>query len=153
MVFQAPAGLTVQPTLKRSMSRDLSGAVNGYPAPFTDFAATFASGLRAGVATDPISWPMPTWALRNLTTPDLEAVFTYLRLLPRRSGAADKPTVGLVTACTSSADCKAPQQCNVTAGECEGACDTTNPCPACQTCVANACVAPAPTSTCLTSGL
>ena len=149
MVFAAPAGQT----LKRSMSRDLCGASNGYPAPFTDFAATFASGLRAGAAADPIAWPMPTWALGNLTTQDLEALFTYLRLLPRRTGAADKQTAGAVTACASAMDCKAPQWCNLTAGECEGPCDTLNPCPACQACVANACVAPPSTSSCLASGL
>lgn len=154
MVFPAPAGLTAQPTLKRSMSRNLCGASNGYTAPFPDFAATFASGLRAGrTPAEPLAWPMPTWALRNLATPDLEAVFTYLRLLPRRTGADDKQTAGPVTACASAMDCKPPQQCNLTAGECEGTCDTLTPCPACQTCVANRCVAPAPTSTCLASGL
>lgn len=153
MVFLAPAGLVAQPTLKRSMSRDLCGDSYGYLAPFTDFAASFASGLRAGSPAEPLAWPMPTWAVRNLTTQDLEAVFTYLRLVPRRTGAGDKQTAGPVTACTSSMDCPTPQQCNLAAGECEGPCDTLTPCPACQTCVANACVAPASTATCLTSGL
>lgn len=148
MVFSAPSA-----SVKRSMSRNLCGAANGYTAPFTDFAATFASGLRAGSAAEPIASPMPTWALRNLTTQDLEAVFTYLRLLPRRTGVGDKQTVGPVTACTSTMDCKPPQVCNVTAGECEGACDLLTPCPACQACVANTCRAPASTSTCVTSGL
>lgn len=149
MVFAAPAGQL----LKRSMSRNLCGAANGYTAPFTDFAVTLASGLRAGSTADPIAWPMPIWALRNLTTPDLEAVFTYLRRVPPRTGAADKKTTGPVTACTSSMDCKAPAQCNLMAGECVGPCDAVTPCPTCQACVANMCVAPAPGSSCLTSGL
>lgn len=149
MVFSAPDGQRH----KRSMSRNLCGATFGYTAPFTDFAVSFASGLRAGAAAEPIAWPMPLWALRNLTTHDLEAVFTYLRLLPRGTGAADKQTTRAVTACSSTANCKPTELCNVTAGECEGPCDAQNPCPACQTCVANTCVAPLPASSCLTSGL
>lgn len=149
MVFPAPAGQA----LKRSMSRNLCGATHGYTAPFTDFAVAFASGLRAGSAAEPIAWPMPLWALRNLTTHDLEAVFTYLRLLPRRTGTGDKLTSGPVTACVSSMDCQMSELCNVTAGECEGTCGPTTPCPACQTCATNRCVAPAPGSSCLTSGL
>ena len=152
-IFPAPSGFVAQPGLKRSMSKNLCGAVNGYTAPFTDFATTFASGLRPGAMPAPLAWPMPTWALRNLTTADLEAIFTYLRLVPRRAGAEDKQTAGAVTACAAPTDCPAPQRCNLTAGECEGDCDALRTCPACQTCVMGACVAPPPTSTCLRSGL
>lgn len=155
MVFLADAKATT-PNLKRSMSRNLNGAVNGYTAPFTEFVATFATGNRGGRANEPIAWPMPTWALRNLTSQDLEAIYTYLRLVPRRAGAPDKLTVGPVFACGSAADCKGSQPaCNTTVGECEGGvCDAmTNPCGACQACTANVCVAPAATSACLTSGL
>ncbi len=139
---------------KRSMSRNLCGASFGYTAPFTEFATTLASGLRGGRAAEPIAWPMPTWALTNLTTGDLEAVFTYLRLLPRRSGAGDKQTGGPVKGCTSPMDCRASEHCNTTAGECEGApCDAMTPCPACQSCNAGTCAAPVATSTCLQAGL
>lgn len=147
MVFSAPA------PLKRSMSRNLCGETNGYTAPFTDFAVTFASGLRSGVPSEPIAWPMPLWALGGLTTHDLEAVFTYLRHVPRRRGVADKQTSGAVTACTSAADCRPSETCSLSAGECVGPCDANTPCPACQTCASNLCVAPEPGASCLTSGL
>lgn len=154
MVFTDPTGPHAPASLKRSMSRNLCGATNGYTAPFTDFAASLASGLRAGRSpSESLAWPMPTWALSNLTTQDLEALFTYLRLVPRRMGADDKPTVGAVTACSASVACPGAQRCNLSAGECEGACDALTPCPACQRCVAGACMAPAANDACLTSGL
>ncbi|MBL8917833.1 MAG: hypothetical protein JNJ54_03155 [Myxococcaceae bacterium] len=155
MVFTADGGVST-PNLKRSMSRNLTGVANGYAAPFTEFVTTFATGHRAGRAAEPIAWPMPTWALRHLTTADLEALYTYLRLAPRRSGAADKLTGGPVLACSTVTDCKGSQPaCDTTAGECVGgACDAmTSPCGACQACTANVCVAPAAMSACLASGL
>lgn len=155
MVFTADGGVPT-PNLKRSMSRNLTGALNGYAAPFTEFVATFATGHRGGRTAEPIAWPMPTWALRHLTTSDLEALYTYLRLVPRRAGVADKLTVGPVLACTTVMDCKGAQPaCDTRAGECVGgSCDAmTSPCGACQVCATNVCVAPPAMSACLSSGL
>jgi len=147
MVFTPPAALAEPLRLERSMSRNLSGATRGYSASFVDFVA----GLTTG---DGISWPMPAQALRHLTLADLEAVYTYLRLVPRRTGADDKETARPVAYCSATVACPAPQSCDLTAGECVGAsCDAQRPCGACQVCSASACAAPPPSSACVTQGL
>ncbi|MBK7859712.1 MAG: cytochrome C [Archangiaceae bacterium] len=156
MVFTpATPALAESLRLKRSMSRNLSGATQGYAASFIDFVGTLATG-RDVTAAEPeeVGWPMPVWALRHLTLLDLEAVYTYLRLVPRRTGGHDPVTPEPVAYCSATVACPAPQTCDVAAGECVGApCDAQSPCGACQVCTASVCTAPAASSTCVTQGL
>ncbi|MBL8952096.1 MAG: hypothetical protein JNK82_15030 [Myxococcaceae bacterium] len=155
MVFTPSPALAEALKLERSMSRNLSGAANGYSASFIDFVGTLATG-RDVTAADPeeVGWPMPVWALRHLTLSDLEAVYTYLRLVPRRTGADDKVTPEPVAWCSATVPCSAPQTCDLTAGECVGApCDAQRLCGACQVCSGATCMAPPVTATCLTQGL
>jgi hypothetical protein len=108
---------------------------------------------------------MPADHFRNLSEDDLEAIYTYMKVLAQdydHTGQVDKATQDQARYCTSNA------QCDATAGEtcfidtssdkavnnqCVGkTCATDDDCNACQTCAAGHCQQPMATASCLKTG-
>jgi hypothetical protein len=157
-VFQVPAGL--QPVLHqvRNMSQDLTGETSGYYDSYAAFMAIMDQGVHSlDPQLESVGWPMPWHAFGNLVSEDLQAIYTYITNVPRRTGANDKATSFNAEWCASDSDCKwfPNEHCNTATSECVGAsCGDDSDCTTCQTCSAQkACVAPAADSTCLTQGL
>jgi len=162
-VFLAPPGADSLLHVERSMTADLTGATNGFfTNPAIDFF-TFDAILAYGLHLDdpnpaPLAWPMPWQHFRNMTLDDLQAVFTYIKAVGQvhpRTGTSDKHTQDAAYYCTQNSDCHGSSEtCDTTKHECIGRdCTADFDCPACDTCTANHCAAPAATSTCLTQGL
>lgn len=160
-VFPVPPPLVPVFHQVRSMSANLKGAVNGF---FVEPDATFAlfsEIIHTGTHADespprPLGWPMVDIAgfMSNLVDDDLEDVYVYVKNTPTVSGAADKVTQSYARACQTAADCSSGESCDATTNECVGrACVADTDCDTCQTCNLGACVAPAPTSLCLTNGI
>jgi hypothetical protein len=165
-VFAVPPPL--QPVLKqaRTMSEDLTGKTNGFlnepEDSFGRFLAILSTGTHADESTDgeparALGWPMP-WAIyKNMELGDLEALYTYLKTIPPRVGAADKSTQRYARYCATAADCAAGETCNTATSECIGApCTVPNvsaDCAACQVCTAAKCAPPATGSTCVAQGI
>jgi hypothetical protein len=163
-VFVAPPGADSLLHVERSMSADLIGANNGF---FTNGANdffTFEAILSYGLHIDdpnpmPLAWPMPWQHFRNMTLDDLQAVFTYVKAAGQvhaRTAANDKLTQDPAYYCAANADCDGAngETCDTTKHECIGRnCTADHECPACDTCTANHCAAPAAGSTCLTAGI
>jgi hypothetical protein len=155
----------------RSMSANLIGQTHGYfndsQMSFQVFLTTMTRGVHgtkmdADGGAPPLAFPMPYGPLRNLTTSDLLAVYTYFRWTAEKkliNGNADKRTQSAARYCGPGVQgntftCLAGETCDATTHECVGrACTATFQCDACQTCTANVCVAPAANSTCLVGGL
>jgi hypothetical protein len=172
-VFQVPAPLQTSMHQVRTMSANLTGTANGFlqePGDdFDRFLAIVQSGTHAdesvnGEAARGLGWPMPWQDFRNMTLPDLEALYAYLKSLPTLSGAADKETSDYARYCATAADCEQGESCSN--GECAGAACTAghggdmepdasieNPCNACQPCMASRCAAPGSNDACTTQGI
>jgi hypothetical protein len=156
--------LASQFRITRSMSANLIGAANGFfsksTTTFDVFLATITQGVHADTpGRPPLAPPMPWPGLRHMTLGDLQAIFTYLKWLATSSaapnGVNDKLTQGAARYCTTNGDCIAAlsETCNVPTNECVNkTCAVDSDCDACQTCSATHCIAPAPTSTCLSLG-
>jgi hypothetical protein len=166
-VFPVPPPL--QPLFKvtRTMSSDLSGASNGFfnsGVTYAVFVQTLTEGIHADEAPPqrPLAWPMPWAHFKNMTSGDLQAVYTYVRAVAQDAnitGANDKRTQDAAVYCTQNSDCTAGgagTTCNVASNECVGnACTVDADCAACQACAgAGSTCAPANVSgACVTSGL
>lgn len=148
------ADLSVVYGNSRSMSSNLSGQNNGYKGTLDHFMGIMVQGKHLDVPGQPtVSHPMPWRQYKNLTQDDLEAIYTYITKVPRRTGAADKKTQRATVYCASNADCGS-STCNVDSLECIGsACTADSDCPACQTCAGGKCAAPDPKSACTTQGI
>jgi hypothetical protein len=144
-VFPTPPPL--QPILKtaRVMSANLLGP-NGFFVANTwpTFLALITQGVHAEdpAPQAPLGFPMPARVFRNMTLADLEAVYTYLRLVATKvpGGRADKVIRGTAQFCASDADCPGAvaQSCDLTNKECTGkTCGSDADCPVCQTCSAS----------------
>jgi hypothetical protein len=168
-----PLPQTFQPVFGevRAMSANLLGQTHGFftkaTTDFSTFLTTITQGVHGEEAPDvngnrrPLSPVMPYAQFRNLTTQDLEAVFTYFKYIATvrpTTGPGDKVTQQAARYCAASSDCKgAGETCNTATSECiGGACASAADCGACQTCDVggtNKCLAPAAASTCLTLGI
>jgi mono/diheme cytochrome c family protein len=157
-----PVAPQLGPTLRqtRTMSANLSGAANGYlNKPGTDFSSfltTLTQGMKMSRAGMPraLGSPMPFEHFRRMALDDLEAIWTYLKTIPPRTGMADKTVQEVARFCAKDGDCVAGETCNVASKECVGgACASNADCGACQSCTGGRCAAPAPGEACLTQGL
>ncbi len=162
MVFAVPPPLA--PVLKevRTMSADLTGMTNG------SIGANITSTLFPYVlsqfkhledpGTPPLGFPMSP-NVGKLVYSDLNALYTYLSMVPRRTGAGDKATQDYARYCMTATDCNmaAGETCNATTKECVGrTCAVDSDCNTCQTCSGGAtpvCVAPMTGAACLTGGI
>lgn len=158
-VFAVPGFLAPLVRQTRTMAADLTGEEHGF---FHEPDATldlFVEIIRSGTHADedppaPLGFPMPWMAYRHMTDADLEAIYTYVKNVPARTGENDKETQELTRFCTIDADCRAGETCAVATDECVGgACSADVECGVCQTCSGGHCAAPAPDSPCLTGGL
>jgi hypothetical protein len=160
-----PIDPSLQPVFKivRAMTANLTGATHGFFAQPGMTFQTFLITITQGVAGDEppprraLAPIMPAHIYRNMTLGDLQAVYTYMRWVATtapRTGADDKPTQSPARYCTQLSDCTgAGESCNMTTHECVGkTCAIDKDCDACQTC-STTCIAPSPSSTCLTLGL
>ncbi|WP_437712860.1 hypothetical protein WMF45_44480 [Sorangium sp. So ce448] len=138
----------------RAMSSNLIGQDNGYKGSLESFVGVMVQGKHIDDPGQPtVSYPMPWRLYKNMTQDDLEAIYTYITKVPRKTGAADKKTQAAAVYCASDADCGS-STCNVDSLECVGsACAADSDCPACQTCTEGACAAPDPESTCTAQGI
>ena len=101
---------------------------------------------------------MPWDLFRNMLDEDLHSVFTYISLLPARTGAGDKEIQDYTRWCATTADCRSDETCyaNPATGtnECVGgACASDQDCSTCQTCTSGTCLAPGVGDACLASGI
>ena len=182
-VFLVPAPLEPSLHQVRTMSADLTGETNGFlqdpEDTFGRFLAILESGTHSsksphGEPARALGWPMPWQDFRNMTTDNLEALYTYLKALPHLGGAADKATAPYARYCQAASDCESGEVC--TANECAGAscgpassdaggaggadgasdgavARADDSCNACQPCQASRCAVPASSDACLASGL
>jgi mono/diheme cytochrome c family protein len=156
-VFRVPPPLQPMIHQTRTMSENLAGQTNGFIA--TADQATFELTITTGLHQDragnpPLGFPMPADAFKNMTPEDLVSVFTYLKNLTPRTGAADVRRQVVARWCDASNPCMgAGETCHMDAmlgNECiGGACSTDADCGACQTCATGTCQAPSPTSACI----
>jgi hypothetical protein len=103
----------------------------------------------------PLGFPMPADKFRLLVDEDLRAIFTYMRHVTP-AHASDLPRQDYARWCASAADCEPDETCHMApdpvGNECVGrTCAVDTDCDACQTCNADACVAPTSASACLRS--
>lgn len=106
----------------------------------------------------PLGFPMPAGSFRNLVDEDLRAIYSYAtHLTPAH--ASDVRRQDYARWCAVDVDCESGETCHLAAdpavgNECVGrACEVDADCDACQTCSARSCVAPAPDSACVLSGV
>lgn len=139
----------------RVMSANLTGQTHGLDLTQQEFVATLTTHKHADEAgMRLLGSPMPDY--KNLVDDDMIALFNYLTLVPRRTGANDKAVQDYARYCTTSANCNSGETCNTTTSECVGkSCTADADCDACQTCTTavNTCAAPLTGSSCLTNGL
>lgn len=158
-VFSIPPPLNALTKQTRSMATNLSGTARGFTGSsnFSSFLAIIQTGTHADDPMPaPLAFPMPWQRYRNLTLDDLSAIYTYISMIPKRSGANDKATQEAAVYCAANSDCNtaAGETCNTATKECIGkSCVGDGDCAACQTCTATKCAAPAANSTCLTQGI
>jgi mono/diheme cytochrome c family protein len=164
-VFALPPGLDMLLKEKRTMSKNLLGAENGF---FNEPGMSF--GLFEGIILDmahiddtppmPLGWPMPADHFRNMSAEDLAAVYTYLSTLASdepRTAANDKLTQSYARFCAMTSDCDttAGETCAAD-GECVGkTCGGDSDCDACQTCnlTSLTCAAADPAGACVHVGM
>jgi hypothetical protein len=137
--FQLPATEAQASHEGRVASANLSGAKNGYAAPFFSFARALTEGTRASGGA--ISSAMPWASFRGLLPDDQAALFGYVRAIPRVTGLADRAAQPPARACAAAADCPgAGESCDPDLGVCVGAaCVDTAGCGACLTCADKTC--------------
>ncbi|HSQ67763.1 MAG TPA: hypothetical protein VLM85_31345 [Polyangiaceae bacterium] len=158
-VFAVPQPLQTTFKIVRSMSADLLGTTHGAIAngtlDFPQFEGLLTSGMHVeDPVPTPVAWPMPVQHFKNLMLGDMESIFVFLKNTASPSGTNDKLTQPPARYCATSTDCLTNETCNTGTSECVGGqCQSAADCGACQTCTANVCVAPATSSTCLTSGI
>jgi mono/diheme cytochrome c family protein len=166
--FAVPAPLNPVFKQTRTMSANLIGPSGFFNEPKTTYLL-FSSIIDAMAHVDDtpplrLGWPMPADHFRNLSTADLAAIYTYMKVLAEdydHTGQSDKSTQGQARYCTASADCEAGETCAVDASsgktvgnQCVGkACMADSDCDACQKCTGTTCQQPAASDACLTSGL
>jgi hypothetical protein len=167
-VFPFPPALAAQAGVTRVMTANLLGQTRGFfnrpNISFQMFLTAITEGVHAeelqadGGGARPLAFPMPWLDFRNLTRSDLEAIYTYMSYIAKTqptTGAGDKVVQAYAVYCDATVACRGPNEtCNVATNECVGkVCATNADCYTCQTCDGtNHCIAPAPTSTCLTLG-
>ena len=147
----------------RAFSADLTGQTHGFfhepDSTFERYRTIIDTGTHADETPPrPIAFPMPWDLHRNMVDEDLRSVFTYISLLPARTGAADKPIQDYTRWCATRADCQSGETCysNPATGtnECVGgACESDQDCSTCQTCTSGTCTAPGVGNACLASGI
>jgi mono/diheme cytochrome c family protein len=157
-VFTVPPGLNVLSRYTRSMTTNLLGETHGrLPDTYEQFRQIITSGeVTQGSTTRKLAFPMAgaAAAYAQLVDDDLKAIYTYLKAQTPLTGAADKRTQPPARYCSTSAECASGESCNAATNECVGgACTQDSDCGACQTCTANVCAAPQPSSACLRSGI
>jgi hypothetical protein len=159
-VFDVPPPLQIALGQRRTMTADLTGATHGFFNEPEDSFKRFVAVIDSGTHVDEtppraLGWPMPWDHFRLLLRSDKRALYTYLKTIPGRTGAADKETQDWTPYCAGDGDCAATEapSCNVAANECVAKnCTTDLDCFVCQTCTSGTCAAPLASSACLTAG-
>ncbi len=173
-VFLTPPPLQPVVHTVRAASANLIGGTNGFfngtvaasghPVDFPTFVTAITQGVHADDPPPqaPLAWPMPWMVFRNMTLPDLQAVYDYMNLAAGSFGKTatamhdtNIPMAAIycdaMNACPTGFACSAASG----AGECLlQACTKDADCAVCQTCdtTAKKCAAPAATAACLTTG-
>ncbi len=147
----------------RAFSANLTGQNHGFfheeDSTFERFRTVIQTGTHADETPPrPLAFPMPWDLLKNMLDEDLRSVFTYISLVPARTGTADKEIQDYTRWCATMADCRSDETCyaNPATGtnECVGgACANDQDCSTCQTCTAGTCRAPGVGDACLASGI
>lgn len=162
-VFLAPPRIHRLLHESRAFSANMTGQHHGF---FHEPGSTFERFeriIRSGTHADetpprPLAFPMPWDLLKEMVAEDLHSIFTYLTLLPARTGAADKEIQDYTRWCEEASDCRSDETCYANpatgANECVGgACADDQDCSTCQTCEAGTCIAPGAGDSCLASGI
>lgn len=142
----------------RSMSGNLTGTNFGFALAYSGFVNTLVSGQSFTLSAPyPLGFPMPYDTMRNMTTRDKLAVYTYITTIrsnPLVTGdkAHQRPS-RYCTVLTQATNCTgANETCDATTGTCVGGdCDADADCEACQTCtgIGGVCVAENAASSCV----
>jgi hypothetical protein len=155
-VFEIPPPLVPLFGEVRSMSRDLTGQANGFIPPdgtFRHFVQLITTGKHPDTGRK-IGWPMPVDVFKNMTLDDLEAIYTYVTNIPRRTGAGDKLTQDPAIYCDAMTPCPNGYSCTMATNECAGnMCAGNGDCAACQVCNVGSCVAPMAGDPCTINGI
>jgi hypothetical protein len=162
-VFIPPPPVQSELHEARAFSANLTGQNHGFfhepDSTFERFRTVIQTGTHADETPPrPLAFPMPWDLLKKMLDEDLHSLFTYLTLLPARTGAADKEIQDYTRWCATAADCRSGETCyaNPATGtnECVGgACANDQDCSTCQTCTSGTCRAPGVGSACLASGI
>jgi len=159
--FTLPFGLNAQLGQTRTLTSNLTGAVNGFfVTPTGSTYSGFLKEIQEGkdyekAGTPTLGWPMPWDKFRNMLPTDLQAIYVYMANITKRTAAGDKKIQDYARFCTGNSQCTgANETCNMTTSECVGkTCAVDTDCDACQTCNGSkVCVAPANDSACLATG-
>jgi hypothetical protein len=161
-VFAVPPGLNIRTHTRRTMGADLTGGNNGFSDGFKSFMGIITEGSHVeDNPPRPVAFPMPWQHFRYMTIGDLEAVFTYVTNLPRRTGANDKLAQPPALYCDANVTCPNGQTCFMQSmdglgpgGECyKSTCTTNADCGACQTCGGLGCAPPVASNRCPSQGI
>ena len=162
-IFTPPAPIQSELHEERAFSANLSGENHGFfhepDSTFQRFWTVIHTGTHADETPPrPLAFPMPWDLFKNMLDEDLHSVFTYISLLPARTGAADKDIQDYTRWCATDADCHGDETCYANpatgANECAGgACANDTDCSTCQTCTSGTCRAPGVGNACLASGI
>jgi len=162
-VFTPPPPIQHQLHEARAFSANLTGQNHGFfhepDSTFERFRTVIQTGTHADETPPrPLAFPMPWDLYKNMLDEDLHSVFTYISLVPARTGAADKEIQDYTRWCATGADCRSGETCYANpatgANECVGgACANDQGCSTCQTCTAGTCLAPGIGDACLASGI
>jgi hypothetical protein len=165
LVFTVPPGLNTMTGTRRTMSADLTGNNHGFSDGFEVFMAMLTQGKHVeDNPPHPLAFPMPWQHFRYMDIADLEAIYTYITTVPRRSDLVgvtnDKITQPPTLYCDANVGCPNGMMCFTPShdggpgGECWGStCATAADCGACQSCTALGCTPPAASDTCLSRGI
>jgi len=162
-IFTPPPPIQSELHEARAFSADLTGQNHGFfheaDSTFERFRTVIHTGTHADETPPrPLAFPMPWDLFRNMLDEDLHSVFTYISLVPARTGAGDKEIQDYTRWCATTADCRSDETCyaNPATGtnECVGgACASDQDCSTCQTCTSGTCLAPGVGNACLASGI
>ncbi len=162
-IFTPPPPIQQALHESRTFSANLSGQDHGFfheaDSTFDRYHRVIDTGTHADETPPrPLGFPMPWDLHRNMVLEDLFSVFTYISLLPARTGVGDKEIQDYTRWCATAADCRSDESCYfnpaTSANECvDGACENDQDCSTCQTCTAGTCLAPGVGDACLASGI
>ena len=162
-IFTPPPPIQSELHEARAFSADLTGQNHGFfheeDSTFERFRTIIDTGTHADETPPrPLAFPMPWDLFRNMLEEDLHSVFTYISLVPARTGTGDKEIQDYTRWCATTADCRSDETCyaNPATGtnECVGgACASDQDCSTCQTCTSGSCLAPGVGDACLASGI